>query len=400
MDCSICINKFNKLTRKQVSCPACEAIACRACYVAFLCARADEPCCMFCKQTWSDDVLFERFSKNFVSKTLVACIVENMFKIEVASELGSAEVVAGAELCRTTGLCPSKLKKNLGLHLVETKRKSVRMYPCPGCTGFVSSATMRCVKCDGEMCSECHMSKGDLHACKPEDVETVNALKLDTKPCPKCHIPIYKIEGCDQMWCIECHTTFSWKTLVIETGAIHNPHYNDFMRKRGRAERNPYDIPCGGVPDYFRYHGLEPAHREYFSKMLQNIHEMRGTAYITGSIAYFRKKIQNLAHANTVRRIRYVLGQITEIKYKQDLARHYNTQRRLRALVGHVTSHVIALEDLFRNFDYIYRSPRFSRDSKIDLLVSECMSLDALMKKRLDWIQSTYNTKMCPIRGH
>lgn len=398
MDCSICVNKFNKSTCKQVSCPQCESVACASCYTTFLCERPSEPCCMFCKHAWSDDVLFSRFTKKFVKETLVKHIAENMFKTEVATELGRPDVVQGAELCRATGVCPTKLK-TLGLKSSDQK-KNVRMYPCPSCTGFVNSATMRCIKCDGEMCSACHMAKPDAHKCKAEDVETVEVLKRDTKPCPKCHIPIHKIDGCDQMWCIECHTAFSWRTLAIETGRVHNPHYNQFMRERGEAPRNPQDIPCGGVPEYFYYHGLSHMHYRFFDNMLRDIHEMRSTHAINGSIAYFQKRMDDLDLKTTARQIKYVLGQISEDEYKKELISRYNDQRKLRAFVEHVAAHVTALEDLFRNFDYIYNlnTSEAEKNTKMDVLVNECKSLDLLMKQRIDVIRRTYNTTMYPAR--
>lgn len=73
-------------------------------------------------------------------------------------------------------------------------------------------------------------------------------LNKDTKPCPKCATMIHKINGCDMMWCVECHTSFSWNRGVIETGHIHNPHYYEFLRKQNGNNpipRNPGDNPCG-----------------------------------------------------------------------------------------------------------------------------------------------------------
>jgi hypothetical protein len=38
------------------------------------------------------------------------------------------------------------------------------------------------------------------------------------------------VRNCDQMWCTQCHTAFSWRTGNIET-RIHNPHYYEYMRQ-------------------------------------------------------------------------------------------------------------------------------------------------------------------------
>ena len=55
-----------------------------------------------------------------------------------------------------------------------------------------------------------------------------------------------KSSGCDQMWCVSCHTTFDWKTMQIKTsGILHNPEYFRYMRENGIAiPRNPNDNQC------------------------------------------------------------------------------------------------------------------------------------------------------------
>jgi hypothetical protein len=108
------------------------------------------------------------------------------------------------------------------------RAKFVRRCTFEGCKGFLSSV-WKCGLCSNWVCPECFEVKGTdkdvAHECKPDMLETAKLIKKDTKPCPSCGEMIMKTEGCDQMWCIECHSAFSWKTGRLETGNVHNPHF-------------------------------------------------------------------------------------------------------------------------------------------------------------------------------
>lgn len=43
------------------------------------------------------------------------------------------------------------------------------------------------------------------------------------------------VRNCDQMYCTQCNTAWSWKTGVVETGRIHNPHYYEQLRNQGAS---------------------------------------------------------------------------------------------------------------------------------------------------------------------
>lgn len=69
-------------------------------------------------------------------------------------------------------------------------------------------------------------------------------------------------KNCDQMFCSQCHTAFSWRTGEIETGRIHNPHYFQYLRTLAggnEIRREPGDIPhecacIGNVTNSFSTH--------------------------------------------------------------------------------------------------------------------------------------------------
>jgi hypothetical protein len=148
------------------------------------------------------------------------------------------------------------LPANGGTHAKpeEEKKKFIRRCTRDNCQGFLSTA-WKCGICDYYSCSKCFVTKtkkqDDPHECKKEDIETAEMIKADCKPCPNCGEFIQKSSGCDQMWCISCQTPFSWTSgKVVTGGAIHNPHYYEWMRRNGQAmDRNPLDVPCGGYPN-------------------------------------------------------------------------------------------------------------------------------------------------------
>jgi hypothetical protein len=129
---------------------------------------------------------------------------------------------------------------------------------CPDeeCRGFLSTA-YKCGTCQKYACKDClevlGAQKPDDHTCNEERKASVALIIKESKPCPKCGTRISKVDGCDQMWCIDCHTAFSWETGKQVTGVIHNPHYYQFLRTNngGVAPRNAGDVPCGGVPTYY-----------------------------------------------------------------------------------------------------------------------------------------------------
>jgi len=115
--------------------------------------------------------------------------------------------------------------------VVTERRQFIRNCPAEECKGFLSTQ-WKCGLCNIHACKDCHCVKtvGVDHVCDAAVVETVSMLAKDSKNCPQCSAAIFKIDGCDQMFCTQCHTSFSWNTLKIVTSGIHNPHYFEWLR--------------------------------------------------------------------------------------------------------------------------------------------------------------------------
>ena len=117
-----------------------------------------------------------------------------------------------------------------------------------GCEGFLS-AEYTCGLCDVQVCEACHVAKGPGHTCDAATVATIRQIRKEAHPCPTCAALISKIDGCDQMYCTQCHTAFSWNTGLKETGVVHNPHYFQYMRETGQAipRRHNPGFACDAV---------------------------------------------------------------------------------------------------------------------------------------------------------
>ena len=114
--------------------------------------------------------------------------------------------------------------------------------PLDACKGFLNDQHT-CGVCSKQFCNDCNVEMCDGHVCNDATKKTIQMLKKDSKPCPKCSTVIHKIDGCDQMWCPDCKSAFSWDTGSIQK-RIHNPHYYEYLRNtQGFVPREPGDDP-------------------------------------------------------------------------------------------------------------------------------------------------------------
>jgi hypothetical protein len=143
-------------------------------------------------------------------------------------------------------------------------------------------------------------------------------LEKDSRPCPKCAALIFKIDGCDLMWCTQCHTAFSWRRGTIETRHIHNPHYYDYMRARGTLAREPGDAPCGGLPSWVAISRITT------SPNIATIHRMYGHIQHIVLARYTTNAIED----NRDIRIKFMIGDFTEEIFKKKLQQREKARQK------------------------------------------------------------------------
>ena len=269
--CSICCESYSSSIRKKIECPKCNNATCKKCIETYLLGNdKDVPTCMHCNLEFSTAFMFENTSKVFFRDRFINKKAKKVFneqKLLLPSTLITynkkkennqrqyqilQEISELQERIDSLSYEYNNLKNNF---TVNEKLDDKIHRPCPvnDCKGYLSSA-WKCGLCEVWVCPDCGNVKKERlqrnehpHICNEDDKKTLLMLKKDTKPCPGCYKPIHKTEGCDQMFCVECHTAFSWITGKKVNGVIHNPHYYEFQRQQngGNAPRVAGDNPCG-----------------------------------------------------------------------------------------------------------------------------------------------------------
>lgn len=234
-----------------------------------------------------------------------------------------------------------------GGQVEHEKRQFVRACPVGDCRGFLSSA-WKCGMCDNWSCPECHDVKGKdkdaPHTCDPNNVETAKLLAKDSRNCPKCASMIFKIDGCDQMYCTQCHTAFSWRTGRIEMGTIHNPHYYEYHRQRGTLQRNPGDVPCGGFPDWHTVVRLCPR-THIFHLRIAAAHRTHAHCQWAVMPRYTTGNLENRDL-----RIKFMIGDINEDEFKRKIQQREKARQRKGEIHQVLEMYTTVLGDLFQSF--------------------------------------------------
>lgn len=243
------------------------------------------------------------------------------------------------------------------MEAVKEKHEFLMNCQAKDCKGYLSTK-YKCGLCEQYTCSHCLLVKEEGHECKEDDVSTVRLIRKDTKPCPKCSARISKIDGCDQMWCVECKTAFSWKSGNIVNGAIHNPHYYDYLRKTQgfvpRADNPCGDIPPAGtmrlalrtVPDHIRTNLFA------FHRFLEEINWMSRRQN-----PYEEPLVQN--------RIYYLMNRIDFKKFTQKAFMYYQRSLRFQRISELLTMlREVLLDQLSMMMDVIKKNPGYEGWSK------------------------------------
>lgn len=378
--CSICCDPL----KKSIQCSACDAISCQSCAKQYLMTiESLQGHCLFCRAEWSDEFIAKSLTKTWWSKAyrlhlkdvletqararlplMMEAVEQYRFfksrcKLRASLNYKIANLDSRFHKPGTEGEMNSKLKALMAERdqvsdwidgqrprwkqwfsswpreqegAVEDRPQYLFSCPQEGCRGFVNARTFACGLCQAGVCRECRCVLNKGHHCSEEDVASVKAIKEETKPCPKCHAPIFRIEGCAQMFCTQCHTPFNWVTGKEVTGAIHNPHYFEWLGSRTAEPRD-----CGDIINHL-------LRRDDFPngpRILRLYHLL--TEIEDGSLSVMLPPVPNSYKLAA----KYLLGLVDDAKWKKTLMEHHRAEERRRFCDALVQGLVAQIRPLF-----------------------------------------------------
>jgi hypothetical protein len=405
MECIICTTRRLK---KIAVCPFCEKAFCHPCAKTYILNETVNPKCPDCFKPWTRGLLFDLFGQSFMNKDYKRKREHDLFETEKAllpetldHLLASSRRDLMEKLTPVLEKLTASLNKAINLinkhdenqqfsvytdklsqcfNLVQDLPKDIAVqkishFKCTNivsdeqCRGFVVKQTIVtngktvvgyvCGICHVKVCKNCREENTSLHICDENSVATVKLLKTDTKSCPTCFTPINKIDGCDQMWCPTCKTAFSWNTLEICSGKIHNPHYYEYMRTLGPLARDQ------GLDDTLDrlVHQL-PRKTEEDQQITEFLHHM---FHVSGN------EIPRLATytitANTYRplRVKYLRGIINEKQFKRKIQQH-DKLSSMNVEIGQIlTTYVAAGTDILVS-SVVHRDAKMTLQSTHSLI--------------------------------
>lgn len=415
--CDICIE-----TRLLIPCisEVCELNVCKKCLCKYLLESINESQCMSCKKrfdreylikhlgiSWYDgkyktsrkNVMFER-EKALFSETMP--FAEDMKKKEILSlerdNLDEDFLKKEREFLKfkrsyltqryklTQQITRQFNDNNEPKESISKQSKFYSKCPVDNCTGMLNDDNI-CITCNIKTCKSCFEplykedNDGDeqQHTCDPNTLATIKQLKLDTKPCPKCSTLIHRISGCYQMWCVQCHATFHYRTGELLNETVHNPHYLEWLRNNTNVDI--HINPCGQL-DYGYFNGIRKYNRIEYNTCINILASITHLRYNQLETARFNHN--KFADNNIMRtkRAQYMLKYIDEKSYKQYLFMSYKQTQRWGDIVNLLNMYIDAITSLLVNY---------VSNKNYENLILQIKNITDYTNSQLDRIRQLYN---------
>jgi len=382
-ECSICYE--NVVDNYRVICPFCNIEICETCFQYSTTLEIKTPSCIFCKKELSLEFVlanndhewcktkFIPFFENLMyekEKMLLPDSIESykkMIKIrelkanlkqykskQILTRKREIGLLKGQDVTEIENKIHNRFEIENELNeLTETdfenKSNNTKIYisNCinENCRGFITNK-YECELCKTKICDECLQINNENHRCNRNDTATAREIKNSSKPCPKCYVPIFKISGCNQMFCTNCKVVFDWTTMQIDNGSVHNEYYFDWISSANNDNMDIEEIACGDIETIYRIimnkNGW--SHQSLFFEVYQFNRECNGE-----HIDVYQRKIKNKFD---LYRIEYLDNKLTIEKWKKKIAVDNIYNEKIDSIIKILRMYVTITSDLLRLYAY------------------------------------------------
>lgn len=418
--CNCCCLNFTTTTRKPVVCIGCEYTACRNCVKKYLLNLHDFPRCMNndCKMQWNRKFQVDNLTQSWVNGPLKDNISNILFDIELTLLGQTQEVLEQMKLRQNKRELIKNLNKKILERIIQIRnlnssseivklrqeileiegekkiiksstekprflRKFIKGCPNKNCRSFLNE-DYKCTQCNCVVCKDCNeIINYPNHECIKENVESTKLLKHECRPCPTCASEIYKINGCDHMFCTQCKSSFSWKTgkMIVNNT---NPHYYNWLRTRNDTIETHV---CGDRVNQMSLHyhmkNIDLKNSLYKSVMM---YHLLYNHILNLEIPVFTH--DNYDNDNQDLRIKYLTYKIDKDRFKQIL--HFRKKKKEKYLeyLQIFQMYTDVINDLF------VKIISEKDHNNINLIDTEMDALTKFMFDNLSNISSLYDSKI------
>lgn len=354
---------------------------------------------MNCKRVWTREFLDDRFSKQFINtelklhreailfereKNLLPQTQENIKILNEQKKIDSQIDLLHSQIdLLHAQISELEFKKNAlapNRPVKEYHNEVISRCPYDSCRGFVEM-NYECGTCFRKVCRHCHDRHDSDHKCDPSTLDSLRLMNEETKRCPNCAVRIFKVSGCDQMWCTHCNIAFDWKTGEKVKGVIHNPHYYEYVEKNLQQRCHDHDFPS----DIDLKRTLEHVSIELRCQLIEVYRYM---------IWYYQVELPRLPtrydhEQNLDLRIRYLTNEISEEEFKTKLQRRQKDIEKKIEYHDIGETYVYLLNDVFRSF---------LENRDIEILVRHIRAVTQQAQDAIQLLNKRYNSNLSPIR--
>jgi hypothetical protein len=213
---------------------------------------------------------------------------------------------------------------------------------------------------------------------------------------------IFKIDGCNQMFCTKCNTAFDWVTRKITNGIIHNPHYFEWLRRNADTENAD-----NGGNNICPAEGNELTN-EITRRIVQSLNRkpsLPEKTVIVNTITHIIRNVIHIRHVtipsytydyvekNRELRILFMRNKIDETEFKLRVQRNDKKYSKSQEILNVLQLLVNACTDIVHRFLHSMEISRVQWMPETDDIFKEFESIIQYSNECLTEISITYKSK-------